>query len=44
MSFPSKQGLVVARKMLILALSAAGGFLAGSYPAEFAAFCSRVLP
>jgi len=43
MSFASKQGLVLLRKMLIPALSAVGGFVAGSYPTEFAAFCSRVL-
>lgn len=43
MSFASKQGLVLLRKILIPILSAVGGFAAGSYPAEFAAFCSWVL-
>lgn len=29
-------------RLLILLLTAVGGFVAGQYPAEFAAFCSKV--
>lgn len=34
--------LFLLRKMLIPALAALGGFLAGVYPAEIAAVCSAV--
>ena len=36
-------GLVLLRKILIPALAAFGGFLAGIYPAELTALCSGVV-